>query len=409
MNKNGYLRSIYEGKFTLAGHSVDELCYDDSDIDYGNSSSKIRFIGNGKKYEVMIEFRHSPAEDDIEMLSLIGKYISFKSRVSKDYFDDGIYGNSPVEFYHVVNSEKAEKNLERLESGLKKVFELDYISQNPAQLLRTLRSDRKFLEEVVGRRIAGRGHDEIIKYAKHKRIFNFKTGRDNLIFAHGKNIEIERRHGTEKPILEKAIMDFAEEGGYEVERPDTDVLGRTYFDFESDEIPCTINLNKKVKADDVIRLLGTMANYWEKPWEALPITGVERVIGVEPVLPPPEERTVLTSYCSDKAALVAKMMRALPKENVRNVLGKCIGRTIKEIKEGRRSVEVEYVNKGRPYRQRVDIERTRVGTEFAVNTSDERVAHNTLAALSEILLNEINRPKNHNVKKKKEVLAAVRA
>ncbi len=277
---------------------------------------------------------------------------------------------------------------------MKQVFELDYISQNPAQLLGTLRRDRKFLEEVVGRRIAGREHDEIIKYAKQKRVFNLKTGCDNLIFAHGKKIEIEKRHGTKKPILEKAIMDFAEEGGCEVERPNTDVLGRTYFDFESDEMPYLINIDRKVEADDVMGLLGKMATCWERPWETLPITGVDKVIAVEPVVPPLKEKTVLDSYRYEEAALVAKMIRALPKKNVRSVLGKCIGRTIKEIKEGRRSVEVEYVNMGRTYKQRIDIERNRVGTEFIINTADENVARNTLVALSEVLLKEITSPSN---------------
>ncbi len=104
MNKNGYLRSIYTGNFRLVGHSVDELCYDDSNMDYGNSSSKIQFKENGNKSEVVLEFRHSPADDDIEMLSLIGKYVPFKARVSKDYFDDGTYGNSPVEFYYKLTA-----------------------------------------------------------------------------------------------------------------------------------------------------------------------------------------------------------------------------------------------------------------------------------------------------------------
>jgi len=265
--------------------------------------------------------------------------------------------------------------------------------------------DKKLLQEALEKRINGKGGDEIYRYVKRKRVFNFKTGLDNLIFVNGKKIEIGKRHGTKKPIFEKSINDFADENSYKLERTNADVFGYRYLDIESDEMPYLITMNKKVEADDVIELLKKMANYWERPWEALPITSVDRVVSIEPVFRPPEEKTVLSSYRSAEAALVSKMMRALPKEKVRSILGKCKGRTIDEIKEGERSVEIKYVNMGRTYRQRVDIERNRVGTEFAVNTADENVARESLVALSEILLNEINNKSNS---KKKEVLAAVR-
>ncbi len=407
MNQNNFLRKVYAGEFKLTDQTIEGLCYSDCDVAYGNSTSRIRFHDDGKKSEIVFKIAHSPLEDDVEMTSIVERHIPLKPRVSKEYFEDGIYDGSPMEFYHRFNTEKTEETLGRLEVGLKQVFELDYITQNPAQLVRTLRRDKKFLEEVIGKRIASREHDEIKKYVKQKRVFNFKTGLDNLIFARGKKIEIERRNGTEKSIFERAINDFADDNSYDVERPNVDAFGYRYADCESEEMPYLLTLDKKVEAGDVVELLKNMATYWRRPWEALPITSVDKVIRVEPAIPPFEEKTVLSSFNNEYAGLASKMIIALPKKRVRNILGKSLGRTLKEVKKGNRSVEVAYENHGLIYRQRVDISRNNGCMEFSVNTPNKEVAESTVIALSEILFNEINKPKGQKMKKE-EALAVVR-
>lgn len=113
------------------------------------------------------------------------------------------------------------------------------------------------------------------------------------------------------------------------------------------------------------------------------------MIGIKSVIVPKEEKTILDSSDSLRAGYVSKMMSVLPAKRLQCVLGKCNGSDWKSRKDGNRSIEVEFVSGGETYKQRIDITRSRMNTEFFVNTADEEVAKAALDALSQVLLDEI--------------------
>ncbi len=370
MNQNKLLRKIYTSEFKLTDFTLEELSSGDRiDINYADSAGILSIWDKDQCGELVLSFMKPLGEDSNDfVVSTLGNHLSgrgMKRRIS-EWCDE-------IEYYHRFKQEQAAKSLAGLEEGLKEIFEEDYISQNPYQLKKTLSNDREFLQEVIGRRIGDRKIRENEDY-----VFDFKPGYSNTILVKDNEMIIKQR--TVSPVLEIAMKDFVDRGGYEI---------ITAEDYRCDEQK-VITGNKNFQAGDVVKLLQKMTYAWNEPWIAMSLPRrAEKVIRIKPVIVPKEEKTVLDSSDSVRAAYVSKMMSTLPPKRLQYVLGKCNGHDWKSRKDVKRSIEVEFVSGSEPYKQRIDITRSSMNTEFSVNTADEEVAKAALDALSQVLLDEI--------------------
>ncbi len=372
MNPNKLLRKIYTGEFKLTDFTLEELSSGDRiDINYADSAGILCIDDKDKYGEFVLDFMKYSGEDSNDfVVSTLGNHLSRRSGMKRrisEWCDE-------IEYYHRFKQEQAARNLAGLEEGLKEIFVEDYISQNPPQLKKTLSRDREFLEKVIGRRIGDKKIRENEDY-----VFDFKPGYSNPILVKDNEMIIKQR--TVSTVLEIAMKDFVDRGGYEIITPE---------DYRCDEQKVIIG-SKNFQAGDVVNLLKAMTYAWNEPWIAMSLPQrAEKVIRIKPVIVPKEEKTVLDSSDSVRAAYVSKMMSTLPPKRLQYVLGNCNGYDWKSRKDGKRSIEVEFVSGGEPYKQRIDITRSSMNTEFSVNTADEEVAKAALDALSQVLHDEIN-------------------
>ncbi|MCK5290026.1 MAG: hypothetical protein KAJ56_03695, partial [Candidatus Aenigmarchaeota archaeon] len=124
--------------------------------------------------------------------------------------------------------------------------------------------------------------------------------------------------------------------------------------------------------------------YWEEPWNIIPLRQVEP-ISVTSIQPKPE--TILTSQYSPEARTLAKMMGTLPKTRVQKVLDKFSFDL--QSRQAKNIVEIAFKDNEDTYTQNVKIIRNRWGTEFRIDTGNEKIADMALIALSQALMPEI--------------------
>lgn len=372
MNQNRLLRKIYAGEFKPADFTLEELSSGDRiDINYADSAGVLSFEDKEENGEFVLDFMGSSGEDSNDyVVSILGNHLNGRSGLKRrisEYSDE-------IEYYHRFNSAKTKRNLKRLETGLKEIFEEDYIAQTPYQLKKTLSKDRAFLQKVIGRRI---GDKKIT--ADEDAVFDFKPGYSNPILVDKNKLTIKQRTNDFK--LDFSIESFAAENDYIIKTPDMSDL----------EIYNRVELQGKenVGANDVVKLLQKVAYVWNETWNFIePPKIAEKVIKLTPVIVPKEKKTVFDSSDSLEAGYISKMMGTLPPKKLQYILGKCNGYDWKSRREGKRSIEVEFEICGESHKQRIDITKSRISAEFSVNTADGKVAGAALDALYQVLLDE---------------------
>ena len=361
MNENTFLRDIYTGELDLKACDIETL-YSNIDyikINYDDVSCIISFKKEDDCCEFVFDFER---DEEGYIGSIIQKHLNNGNEIPRRISE---YEDS-IEYYYRFLEKDIEKEIQNLTETLKEIFERDYIKQSPYQLKNTLIKDENLMKQIIGNRISNKDN---------RYVFDFKSSEHYLISVDGDRLIVKIPGDNKDILIDATLTDFAEDNEYEI-KEEKDHLNRMYAEIKG---------NKKFKADDVISLLKKMTYYKEEPWNAIPFGEVDEVISIKSIPSKPE--TVFTSRFDPHAKIVARMMNTLPKTRVKNVFGK--PSVNKLSKQAEYILNVSFNDYSNTYNQKVKIIRNRTGTEFRINTHDEKIADRTLIALAQTLMPEI--------------------
>lgn len=363
MNKNKFLRDIYTGELDLKACDIEALYYiiDYTKINYSNVSCIMSFKKEEDCCELVFDFER---DEEGYIGSIIQKHLNngneIPSRISEH--------EEIIEYYYRFPEKDIEKEIQKLTETLKEIFERDYIEQSPYQLKNTLIKDESLMKQIIENRISNKDN---------RYVFDFKSSEHYLISVDGDRLIVKIPEDKEDILIDTALTDFTKDNEYILKIKEEN----THFN----RLYAKIKGNKKFKADDVIKLLKKMTYYKEEPWNAILFGEVDEVISIKSI--PPKQETVFTSRYDDNAKIIARMMNTLPKTRVKNVFGKP---TVNKLsKQAEYILNVSFKDYSNTYNQKVEIIRNLKGTEFRINTDDEKIADRTLIALGQTLMSEI--------------------
>ncbi|NOQ38278.1 hypothetical protein GQ472_05295 [archaeon] len=363
MNKNKFLRDIYIGELDLKACDIEALDYiiDYTKINYSDVSCIISFKKEDDCCEFVFDFER---DEEGYIGSIIQKHLNNGDEIPRRISE---YEDS-IEYFYRFLEKDIEKEIQNLTETLKEIFERDYIEQSHYQLKNTLIKDENLMKQIIEKRIS----DKDNRY-----VFDFKSVEHYLISVDEDRLIVKIPEDKEDILIDAALTDFAKDNEYTLEiKEENTHFNRMYAEIKG---------NKIFEADDVISLLKKMTYYKEEPWNVIPLEQVDEVISIKSI--PPKEETVFTSRYDDNAKTIAKMMNRLPTPRVQNVFGK--PSVNKLSKQAEYILNVSFNDYSNTYNQKVEIIRNRNGTEFRINTDDEKIAYRTLIALSQILMPEI--------------------